>query len=213
MNAPDPMRLINASRHYLGQAALNILLHPDDLARIDHDIEQATQCAKQFRASYHESVMPEEWQRLTNEGRLIKALRAQFHAPTELSDKQQHPNSSVAPTHLAKPAPANMPTSTAPAEEPHTDGNILCWSPTSDHLGYIAQHGDTVYTIHTIGRPKSWTWGVGDGSQTAWQQDRFPSEELARNAAQHHLDQATNAQTENKPTPAEASTPDVPPEL
>ena len=201
------MRLINASRHYLGQAALNILLHPDDLARIDRDIEQATEYAKQFRASRHKSVMPEEWQRLTNEGRLIKAHRARIDASIELYNKQHHPNNPVAPTQLAKPAP------TSPEEELQSDGNILAWRPTSDHLGYIAQHGDTIYTIHTIGRPKSWTWGIGDGGQTEWQQDRFPSVELAKNAAQHHLDQAANAQTESQTTPAGESTPDVPLEL
>ena len=201
MTTPDPMRLINASRHYLGQAALNILLHPDDLAQIDRDIEQATECAKQFRSSYHNAVMPEEWHHLTNEGKLIKAHRAQIDASMELCNKQQHPDNPVAPTHLGHPAP------TSQTEELQTDENILAWRPTTDHFGYIARHGDTVYTIHTIGHPTSWAWGVGDGGKTAWQQDRFPSEELAKKAAQHHLDQAANVQTESQPTP------DLPPEL
>ena len=211
MSTTDPHDLIRRSRHYLGQAALNMLIYPEDLGKIDRNIERAVEFAMQFRRTFDNTVMPEEWKRLTDEGRQIKAQRAQIDSYVAPATPAPADNSQPAAQTVQTSAPAattshlNLDALTKPAESDDGDdfddedddddqppGDInagLAWEPTSDNLGSIAQHGNTVYTVHTTGNPRSWAWGIGDGLQTDWQDERFPSEDLARNAATLHLTQ------------------------
>ncbi len=189
MSTNDPHDLIRRSRHYLGQAALNMLIYPEDLGKIDRNIERAVEFAKQFRNSFDNSVMPDEWQRLTNEGRIIKLQRAQIDS----SVAAVPPLQSVVPVIPPQAAATEPePPGTDPASP---DEATSIWEPTPDNLGYVALLGDTVYTVHTTGNPRAWAWGIGDGYQTEWQEARFPTEELARNAVIQHYNESTQDST------------------
>ena len=200
MSTNDAHDLIRRSRHYLGQAALNMLIYPEDLGKIDRNIERAVEFAMQFRRTFDNSVMPDEWKRLTDEGRTIKLQRAQIdssvaHATAPL---ESIPPETLAQNPAATQEPEDEPEPTAVAEaaDPLASADsALLWEPTSDNMGSIAQHGDTVYTVHTIGNPRAWAWGIGDGYQTTWQEARFPTEELARDAAEHHCHQSLQEPT------------------
>ena len=200
MSTNDAHDLIRRSRHYLGQAALNMLIYPEDLGKIDRNIERAVEFAMQFRRTFDNSVMPDEWQRLTDEGRTIKLQRAQIDSSVAPATA---PLESVAPeTPARNPAPAQepepepeQPTVTEDADPLASADSALLWEPTSDNMGSIAQHGDTFYTVHTIGNPRAWAWGIGDGHQTTWQEARFPNEELARDAAYQHYHQSLQEPT------------------
>lgn len=68
------------------------------------------------------------------------------------------------------------------------DEGVLVWRPTGDRLGATATHGETVYVVHAAGNPRHWRCGIGDGANTEWFEARFANEDLAKAAAQQHLD-------------------------
>ena len=190
MNSPEATQKIRLSRHYLGQAALNMLIYPDDTARIDRNIDRASEFARQYHELPDHERNPEDWQRLIAEGKAIRCHRANLDRLT---------------TYLFGESSAES-QSLRPAGEEPTDP-VLRWLPTDDGLGAIAQHRETVYTVHAAGNPRGWRFGIGDGTTTGWFDERFANEEQAREAAQQHLDQqladeATVARTElDRPAP------------
>ena len=157
---PEQQPSLRLIRHHLGQAALNILIHPDDAPAIHRELDQAARRAQEYASQ------PKHEQDLE----LLAAIIAEGRALRSIQDEQ------VPSSYQNNPGPPE----TGP----------LDWRPTPDRCGSTATRGHTVYVVHAAGRKPVWRCGIGDGISTEWFDRRFDDAEAACAAAQRHCDES-----------------------
>ena len=164
----EPKPTLSLIRYHMGQAALNILIRPDDAPAIEHELDLAARITQAYthRPDCHEAT--EQIQQIVADGHTLRSIQNRRN---------------------------NIPSSSQeePQEEP--DDSSLVWIPTTDGYGYTATKGETIYVVHTAGPRSLWRCGVGDGATTEWLDRQFPDDESARGAAQALSDAATSSET------------------
>ena len=166
----EPRPTLNLIRYHIGQAALNILIRPDDAPSIDRELDRAARIARAYARESDCQEPPERLRRLIADGHVLRSIHDRHNlVPAEPHQElqEEHPEES-------------------------DDGNLV-WVPTTDGYGYTATRGETVYVVHTAGPKPMWRCGVGDGSITEWLDQRFHDEESARSAAQALSGSATSS--------------------